>query len=208
MALEATHIRFALDVKDDHRVLDLGKYLSGTVYPDSRYVSGIDRRLTHPEDFLNKAFIRNDDFLKGWAMHLLYDQIQYDVTKEKFPEIFEFETGQGSKRWIYHTALKILQDMDDITKFDIKSVLPLLDYVENPNGEDLEKVKLNNQAIQKMYSQVSNINLNSYYEFWKFFNIGEELSQAVTKQAEKFRKDQKSMELLLQIYPDTIKRYK
>lgn len=42
MALEGTHIRFALDVGDKYNIKDLGKYISGTLYPDSRYITGIN----------------------------------------------------------------------------------------------------------------------------------------------------------------------
>jgi hypothetical protein len=48
MALEATHIRFALDLKDTYGVNDVHAFVSGAVYPDSRYVMGIDRIATHP----------------------------------------------------------------------------------------------------------------------------------------------------------------
>lgn len=47
MSLGATHIRFALDLRDRYQVQDIEKYLSGTIYSDSRYVTKIDRNLTH-----------------------------------------------------------------------------------------------------------------------------------------------------------------
>ena len=53
MALEATHIRFAFDLKDVYDVSDIDAFVSGSIYPDSRYVTGIDRLATHPEGYLN-----------------------------------------------------------------------------------------------------------------------------------------------------------
>ena len=79
MALEATHIRYALDNKDRFDVSDETKYVSGTVYPDSRYPTGIARTLTHDDSQMQKNFWSNDDFRKGWAAHLLYDKIQQSV---------------------------------------------------------------------------------------------------------------------------------
>ena len=38
MALEATHIRFAYDLKEKYKITDLEKYISGLIYPDSRYI--------------------------------------------------------------------------------------------------------------------------------------------------------------------------
>ena len=68
MALEATHIRFALDLKDKYQVKDLEKYISGTIYPDSRYVSEIGRELTHPKDYLDWDIFAVDDFKKGFEI--------------------------------------------------------------------------------------------------------------------------------------------
>ena len=200
MALEATHIRFALDLKDKNKVSDIKKYLSGTVYPDSRYVSEIDRHLTHPEDFMDEGFIKNDDFRKGWAVHLLCDKIQVQITRDKLPEIFELETGQGSPRWIHHTALKILQDIDDVQKFDIKKYLPDLDYVEAPNGEDPKIVLRYNQIFQNMYKDPAKTNIDSCYEMWKLFGIGDELATKVKLQAEAYSKDKRIMDFIGQIY--------
>lgn len=165
MALEATHIRFALDLKDKFQVKDLAKYISGTIYPDSRYVSEIDRELTHPKDYMDWDIFKVDDFKKGWLVHLLCDRIQSLITKDKFPEIFIGEfLGSGSERWINHTALKILQDLNDVKKYDITKYLPCLDYVNNPNGENIAKVKQYNQIFQQMYQDPGKVTILDSYE--------------------------------------------
>ena len=59
MGLEATHIRFALDLKEDLDAKDLNKYLSGAIYPDSRHVTKLERKVTHNFDLVvNKDFYR------------------------------------------------------------------------------------------------------------------------------------------------------
>lgn len=208
MALEASHIRFALDLAEKNQVKDVKKYVSGTIYPDSRYVTEIDRHLTHPADFMNEAFIKNDDFRKGWAMHLLCDNIQYEVSKEKLPEIFELPEGQGGERWIHHTALKILQDIKDVQKYDIKKYLPFLDYVETPNGEDSGIVLKYNQIFQNMYTDPGKVTIDSCYEMWKLFGIGDELALKVKLQAEAYSKDKKVMDFIDQVYELMLERAK
>src|SRR5690242_13526073 len=132
MALEATHIRYALDVKDKYEVRDIEKYVSGAIYPDSRYITKIDRHLTHPEDFMSWDVLELEDFRKGWYVHLLYDAIQGKVFRIKFPEIVATDIlAHGDEQWIKRTALKVLQDLDDVKNFDIVTYLPYLDYVEN-----------------------------------------------------------------------------
>jgi hypothetical protein len=39
MALEASHIRFALDLKEKFKVNNVQKYVYGTTYPDTRVLT-------------------------------------------------------------------------------------------------------------------------------------------------------------------------
>lgn len=202
MALEASHIRFALDLKNKYQVSDIGKYLSGTIYPDSRYVTKIDRHLTHSADFMDENFIQGSDFRKGWSVHLLCDRIQYDITTEKLPELSD--AGQGSDGWVRRTALKILQDMDDIKKFDIKNQLQYLECVETPNGEDSQKVLEYNRIFSNMYKNPEKISFESYYQMWRLFGIGDELSAKVKQQAQEYSKDEKIGDFIEHIYDNML----
>lgn len=208
MALEATHIRFALDLKDKYRIKDLKRYIVGTVYPDSRYITQIDRLLTHPVDYPDWQWETADDFKKGWLVHLLADQLQRQITKEKLPQIFEGETGQGSKVWIQHTAIKILQDLDDVKRFDIEQYLPYLEFTENPNGEDFDKVNKYNQIFIKMYAKPSQVNINSLYEMWKKFGISDDLANKIKNQAEQYSEDKSVMVAVREIYCGMLSRIK
>lgn len=201
MALEATHIRFALDLKDKYGVQDIERYVSGTIYPDSRYVTKIDRMATHPEDYRAWDMKRIHDFKKGWFAHLLADDIQWGITKELLPQVFEGSQGQGGERWIKHTAIKILQDLDDVRKFDIKHYLPLLSHVENPNGEDIKMLEQYNQIFPKMYADPDKANIDNCYEMWKAFGIDDELANKVKLQAEEYSRDSAVMDVVAKIYP-------
>jgi hypothetical protein len=205
MALEASHIRFALDVKDKYQVKNINKYVSGAIYPDSRYVTKIERHLTHPDDFLTWDILKLDDFKKGLHTHLLYDKSQWKVTMEKFPEIFTLgDASHGNERWIKHTALKILQDLDDVKKFNILEFLPCLDYTENLNDEDMNKLKEYNNIFQKMYSNPKEVNIDSSYKMWGEFGIGDELANKVKAAAEDYNNNPDAMKLIYQIYPDSL----
>lgn len=137
MALPITHIRFALDFKDKYKISNLSYYLSGAIYPDSRYLTGIDRVLTHNDQILDKDWA-DTDFKKGWQSHCLCDLAHIS------------------------TALKIIQDMDDSKKFIVKNYLVYLDYANNPNSEYLDRIKQYNQLIINMYSVGREVSLNDY----------------------------------------------
>ena len=58
MPFQATHLHYALLKMPELDIKDINKYLSGAVYPDSRYTTKIERDLTHapslfPEDVRN-----------------------------------------------------------------------------------------------------------------------------------------------------------
>jgi hypothetical protein len=201
MALEATHIRFAIDLKDRFNVQNMERYISGTIYPDSRYVTGMDRMATHPEDYTDWDLKRADDFKKGWLVHLFADHIQWEITKELLPKVFEGSEGQGGERWIKHTAIKILQDLDDVRKFDIKSYLPYLRHVENPNGENVKMVERYNLLFLAMYADPATVNIDSCYEMWKAFGIGDELAEKIKFRAGVYLKDKAITETIHRIYP-------
>ncbi len=203
MALEGTHIRFALDVKDKYQVSDLGKYLSGAIYPDSRYVSVIDRELTHPADYSTWDVLKIDDFKKGWFVHLFYDEMQYQWMSRFMPELGE--GPQGSPAWVRRTAVKNLQDIDDVLKFDIKAYLPLLDHVENPNGENIEGLRKYNRAVQDLYSKP--VNNDDLILFWETLGQSGELEDQIKHAAEEYMQNQDMMGRIRKIYEETLKNW-
>ncbi len=134
MALDVTHLRFALDVRDDYDVADLSRYISGAIYPDTRYVTGVDRALTHPKDFDDIPLPKRDDFRKGWETHLVYDDLQ--------AEVFTSVTGvpadsvrPASEEWKRITAFKILQAEYDFRSLDVDMASGALKVVLTPFGE-------------------------------------------------------------------------
>lgn len=197
MAMEASHIRFALHFKDALGVADVHAFVSGSVYPDSRYVSGIDRLATHPEDYRADPMFMLGDFRKGWYMHLLADDIQGKLMREMLPQT---STGDGTESWIKRTAIKVLQDMDDVRKFDIVSLMPAFEHVENPNGEDIEIIQKYSRIFPIMYARPDSVGIEEECEIWRQFGIGDELVMKIQAQAEEYTKDTTVMSAVGKLY--------
>lgn len=197
MALEATHIRFALDLKDVYEVRDVDAFVSGAVYPDSRYVTGIDRLATHPDDYLHDPMFRASDFKKGWHAHLLGDTVQGSGMTKLLPMV---KSGPGEESWIERTAIKILQDIDDVNKFAIADFLPSLAHVENPNGEDMDVMRGYNKLFENTYKDPANTSIDDLYEMWAAFGVGDELRARVKETAERFAQDSAVMEGVKNLY--------
>ena len=182
MALAATHIKFALDLKSTYNPQNEAAYISGSIYPDSRYLTKIDRHLTHNLETLNPT----TDFEKGWQNHLVCDKIQGLMMNKHLPDEFNSDKNkmkQGNDFWVRRTALKIIQDIEIINSFDIKKLLPLLDYIETPNNESITKMKRYNQLMQKFY--VKKQSIDGYCNMWSNWGIEETLIKKIHTATEK-----------------------
>lgn len=208
MALEATHLCFANELKDRFCVTNKNTYFTGAIYPDSRYLTQTKRTLTHPKDYLSWDLDRMDDFRKGWFTHLLCDKLHGEILKEWFPDIFVGDTVPRGEVWMRHTALKILRDIDDVKKFDIVDVLPCLDVVGNPNGENMERMKQYNRIIQKLYAHPATVNVESGFQFWVQLGIGNELALKIIQQAEVFSRDRQLLLNLERVFTEMVFRTK
>lgn len=186
MSLEATHIRFAVDQKDKYQVKDLGLYILGSIYPDSRYISKIDRKLTHNEQVLSDIFL-TDDFRKGWQSHCIFDSEYSKTVKKLFPELF-VDIGV-SDDWTVSTAIKIVADIFDMHSFDIQSHLSCLDDVRNPNNEDIDKICQYNQLIKNVYKGKTCCTIEDYVVMLDEFGIDPIISEKTIIKAREFFND-------------------
>ena len=198
MALEATHIRYALDIQDKLGVVNLEHYISGTLYPDSRYISAVSRDLTHPEELLDKDLAELTDFQKGWLAHLLCDNAMRQVTKNELPEIFTEPDDKDT--WVRLTALKILQDIDDAKQFPLKNYLPYFDYAENPNGENLSEVLQFNKIFQILYVEPKKLEILSYNIMLEESHIEQKLATEVIKQTQSYQTNKRVMSFIQTCY--------
>ncbi len=206
MALQGTHIRFALDLKEKYQVENLEKYIVGCTYPDTRYMTKIKRELTHPADYRQWDLKEKDDFEKGWYSHLLADDLQNISFRQHFPEIFEGEEiHAGSETWIAVTALKALQDMDDVGKFDIVGNLANLEAIEARNNEDPNILKAFYQMLNDSY-KTNHPSIDDYYKGWKTLGMDNQLANAIYGKTTQFMADENSMGKIREIYPSMIKR--
>ncbi|QQS60620.1 hypothetical protein IPN41_01440 [Candidatus Falkowbacteria bacterium] len=208
MALYGTHIRFALDVKDYFTVNDLIKYISGTVYPDSRYFSRIKRELTHSSQFEDKSFYNGDDFKKGWSVHLLYDHIQFDIISEIFSTLFSRqEIMYGNGNWITRTTIKLLQDLDDIKHFDIISYLFCLDYIGTPNGENEQIIQNYNNILVNLYKELPS-GIDDYKLTWTGMGMEIKVVEAIKSKFLELEKNKEVMDKVKLIYPRSLEVFK
>ncbi len=200
MALQATHIRFAIEMRDKMFVSNLGEFIAGTVYPDSRYLTNTPRELTHPHDFMQWDLKKGDDFEKGWFLHLLCDKAQEEATLTLFPDIFSKEGKRYDEGWTKYTAIKMLQDFYELKNFDVRPYLSYLSHIKNPNGEDIERIKEHGRIFSDMYANQEKMTLEDYYPISKELGTSESVIAMLRKWIEEYRADPSMTERISKMY--------
>jgi hypothetical protein len=204
MALEATHIRFALDIRDQYNVQDIEKYISGAIYPDSRYVTGIDRSLTHNDDIMLLEFAK-DDFKKGWQAHQICDVVQGEILTDL---LLDRDDDWDERRWIKISAVKIIQDMNDMKCFDLQSNLKYLEYAFNPNSENIDDIKKYNQIMIDLYKNKKETTIEDNYKMWIALGVDAGQGKKIKIKTEEFLSDNKLVKKIHSIYNKMLKRYR
>lgn len=205
MALEATHMRFALDLKDRYQVKDLEKYIVGSIYPDSRYISGIDRELTHSDKFLNSEFLK-DDFHKGWHCHFLADKFGRKVTENIFKELIDLKESDFNDWWEFFSAIKVVQDINDINKIDsVQCIKYLENYAFNPNSEKLINIKIYNKTIVDLYNKEKEKYFENYFKMWLDWGVDSSRISKLMKNVKIFIEDKNTLEKISKVYDETLK---
>lgn len=204
MSLEATHLRFSLKIKDDLEVIDLGKFVAGVIYPDSRYVTGIQRSFTHSLDyFLGRKNL--SDFQKGWLSHIIGDKIFKEVMEDKFGDMILFD--EVGERWPVITAIKIIQDLEDFCSFDIQSVIDYLDYYEIHFREDERKVIAYSDIIKNMYKGRMKLTVEDYLLMWEKLGMSREEIALLRKKIIELYEDEKKIEDIKENFADGMDLY-
>lgn len=200
MAMEATHVLFARHLGEALHVQDKAAYYTGCIYPDSRYVTGVDRRVTHGEGTPQDPFKNGlTDFEKGWATHLLYDRI----SGEHLRRLLEESPDVSKKALIEMTAMKLLEDEQsyDLLGEDASRIFGSLRIDHPPRGEDSELLrKYIDMNIALYRSKPERREYHSFFE--KIVPQHPEYADAVLSVAEKIDHDNELKKKVLSIYQE------
>ncbi|MFH0857106.1 MAG: hypothetical protein V1860_04375 [bacterium] len=200
MSCFATHIRFANDLKTKYKIKNLNEYFSGAIYPDSRWLCGIRRSLTHSKKILASDFAKTD-FKKGWKTHQICDDI-FDIKIKELLNDYSLVSKNADKEWAMLTSVKFIQDICDIKYFKLQKYLQYLTYAYNPNGEDIDNVTEYNHHIIKLYKNKKNPEIQDYCGILKIFGISKYKVSEIYKTCEKLIQDKKITERINNLYSD------
>lgn len=154
MALQATHLLIARDLLPRLRVANSLEYYSGTLYPDSRYATGLSRIKTHGASCPNVPEIEKADFQKGWAIHLRYDDLGGTPLKTFIPHGLRL-TSLCDEAWAAFMAAKIVEDLACAKRLD--KDLALIQSIPCPKSAPLKEnhglLQSHYAAVRRLYSK-------------------------------------------------------
>ncbi len=199
MAVACTHFRMALDTLRLFNVQDERAFLAGSVYPDSRYLTGIRRAMTHGPDRPRDPFALGlTDFEKGWALHLLHDRLSFRPYCSLAPwngETVEF----GDRVWVHLSAEKVVEDMMSFDALGGTAAgLMGLPCPLPPSGESAEKLERYFFLIGQMYSRRPTF--ERYKEMWVAYGGQASVADAINGVAAEMLSDAAKVSRIGSIY--------
>ncbi|NQV89379.1 MAG: hypothetical protein HQ488_03605 [Parcubacteria group bacterium] len=203
MAMELTHVRFAHDLKDRLDVKDLSAYYAGSIYPDSRYLTGIARNKTHGESSPHDPFVEGlSDFEKGWATHLLYDRLGH-ICYFNLSPYDKSEGVQGNHVWQYLSAQKVVEDMFgyDLEPLAVDAILNIR-FLECPNAETAEQMEKYLSIQKRLYKQKPTF--DDYKIFWNTLSINRDVCEPLFKFVKSIFQDDVMVDQIKNIYPSIL----
>lgn len=203
--MQATHVRFALELEDIIGVKDRELYLSGAMYPDSRYITGVDRQKTHDYSIEVKDLLTGTDFEKGWKTHVIYDKLQDAILRTDLFHITD-PTPLSSPGWFQISAAKLIEDMESCRILGSKTDLLVgLRSADRPYNESKVDLCAWYDAQSEVYRRGCATRKN-YQPIFDFFKDSKpEVVHGWLEEYERQTKDSKLVGQILTIY-DQVKQ--
>jgi hypothetical protein len=162
MALPATHVRYALMQMPSGVERHRSAVIAGTLYPDSRMLTGIGREQTHAADCLTDGFATTP-FRLGWQLHLRCDLLQAEIHARLWPAAAALPEP---RRWIAMSAAKMVQDEADRLAGPLGKYLVTLSPSETPFGEPADRIIRFYRLIHDLYARSELASHERFARLW------------------------------------------
>ena len=201
MAMQATHILFARDIKTYLTVQNPHAYFAGAVYPDSRYVTHIERSKTHIKR--NPFDSSLTDFEKGWATHVLYDELSTPKRHHLLPE----PVGDYHRKdpiHLYVTAMKFIEDEWAYRELQKdSSLLQNISFDQAPHEENPELLNKFSKFLFSLYKQ--HPTEKDYFAFGVALGTSPDRAHILIEHMKTIKKDQHLVSSITCIYKEVLK---
>lgn len=205
MALQATHVLIARDLLPTLNVRQPHAYYTATIYPDSRYVTGIPREATHGHSCPQDArAVDATDFEKGWAVHLRYDDVAGELQKAFIPPGRQL-TRDLDDAWATFTAAKVVEDMDCAKRLgdDLRLFASLRGPKRPPRGEAKNLLDRHYRLLLRLYGNGPPMMADYEAHYARLFP--RDVVRNIIRHAERIREDAALLRAALSVYDWTFR---
>jgi len=197
MASQVTHIVCAEKVYQKHfSDKNRREFFIGTMFPDVRYIAGIDRQITHlPVESINEIK-RENAFVAGMKFHAILD-----IRRIKYLEKTEIY-GKYSYMEKLQKSIKVLEDMllyDWINNWNV-----YVEYLNNILPEELEftvsekSVRLWHSILQEYIKE--KVTFNTTRKYITSLGYSNEDAEVIIENVIVLEKDHELKKTLLRFY--------
>ena len=139
-------------------------------------------------------------------MHLACDLAQGDAMMQLFPEEASL-AKPGEEGWIFRTALKVLQDIDDAKLFDAHGSVQMMTWYQSPYGnETSEQLERYYNLYRDLYIS-GDVTIEEEMAVWVKAGMNEKLVERVNETAYRLKEAPRDMERVGQLFALSLKNY-
>ncbi len=186
MSFAATHVLCALALQRSLGITNTQEYLSGAVYPDSRYVTLIERSFTHTLFDLTPS---HPDFERGWHTHLRCDALMgpgYLLgSSYRARDIAPFNDA-----FIHISAMKLVEDLRSFCQQGVRTALIHLEAPGSPLpcNEIPERIERYYEALRTLY-RAHSLTPTEYGTVFATFHLPASVCEQIVAKAHTLMRD-------------------
>lgn len=190
-----THLVYAEKYLRENPRKDFKRFILGTIFPDIRYIAGLERNLTHkkykPDLYLSKL----DAFKAGWKLHIYLDHRWSKLAKSSL-----IYNRYKNDIKVASAAAKIIEDMLDYKKID--DIGKYLKIIKNPGSGTA--LSIPNEKIKFYYSVSAEYLITKDYKSYAKYVLPEHMIDRVLIKVEEMKKDKELTAFLSGILEKTL----
>lgn len=182
-----THLAYAEKYLKKNSVADFDKFVLGSVFPDVRYFTNVNRDLTHARFAVDKNFSGPDSFEAGWKSHIFLDERWNELMKNSI-----FYKRYKSDQFVASAAAKILED-----ELDYKRLEHSEKYLEIFKNQQLDSILgIPVEKINLYYSANADYLGNRDFKTFARHFLDDELITKIVEKIEEMKREKALVDFL------------
>lgn len=132
------------------------------------------------------------------------DRLQLSFAKVEIPWVAKLDLQKDRAEW---AAINILQEVNDLRNFDIEKYIDLIVCTENPNNEDIEKVKEYYAICRNLYKGKKRFSIKDGCGSYQSVGVDPEMVTKIKSKAEEYVLNKELVKTISGLYNKMLKGF-